>query len=93
MIPFVLVWEAIAISLPNQTTLLLGVAFLVIVYFIPKGFVEILLGLRHRMMSGRAGRMSGKHNLLTLDSITKRFGGLVAVNARVLGWKAILCTA
>ena len=52
VIPFVLVWEAIAISMPNQTTLLLGVAFLVIVYFIPKGFVGILLGLRRRMMSG-----------------------------------------
>lgn len=39
VIPFTLLWEAIATSFPNQTVLLLGVAFLLIVYFIPNGFV------------------------------------------------------
>jgi branched-chain amino acid transport system permease protein len=32
VIPFVLVWELIAIYFPSQTTLLLGVCFLLIVY-------------------------------------------------------------
>lgn len=41
VIPFTLVWEAITISFPNSTTLLLGVSFLLIVYFIPNGFVGL----------------------------------------------------
>ena len=36
VIPFVLIWELIAINFPNQTTLLLGVCFLLIVYVIPQ---------------------------------------------------------
>ena len=41
-IPFVLVWELIAINFPNQTTLLLGVCFLLIVYVIPNGIVGLI---------------------------------------------------
>ena len=39
VIPFTLLWEAISVQFPNQTTLLLGVAFLLIVYAIPHGMV------------------------------------------------------
>lgn len=53
VIPFTFLWEAISISFPNQTTLLLGVAFLVIVYLLPKGFVGLFGSLR-RKMEGRA---------------------------------------
>lgn len=53
VIPFTFLWEAISISFPNQTTLLLGVAFLVIVYLLPKGFVGLIGSLR-RKMEGRA---------------------------------------
>ncbi len=42
VIPFVLVWELIAINFPNQTTLLLGVCFLLIVYVIPNGIVGLI---------------------------------------------------
>lgn len=42
VIPFTLIWEAITISFPNYTTLGLGIAFLLIVYFIPNGFVGLL---------------------------------------------------
>ncbi len=42
VIPFTLLWEAIAASFPTQTVLLMGVAFLLIVYFIPHGFVGLI---------------------------------------------------
>lgn len=37
VIPLTLVWEFIAAVMPTQTVLLLGLAFLIIVYFIPQG--------------------------------------------------------
>ncbi|MFD0917139.1 branched-chain amino acid ABC transporter permease [Pseudahrensia aquimaris] len=42
VIPFTLLLEVISSNFPNQTTLVLGIAFLLIVYFIPKGFVGLL---------------------------------------------------
>ncbi|MFP6748947.1 MAG: branched-chain amino acid ABC transporter permease [Alphaproteobacteria bacterium] len=42
VIPFMLAWELISAQFPNQTTLLLGVAFLSIVYLIPNGVVGLL---------------------------------------------------
>jgi branched-chain amino acid transport system permease protein len=55
VIPFVLVWEAIAIEFPNQTTLLLGVCFLLIVYVIPNG----ITGLIEDAWRGRGGSTEG----------------------------------
>ncbi len=49
VIPFTLLWETISASFPNQTTLLLGFAFLIIVYFIPRGFVGLIEELRNRV--------------------------------------------
>lgn len=49
VIPFAFLWEAISVSLPNQTTLLLGVAFLLIVSFLPRGFVGLIEDIRKRM--------------------------------------------
>jgi branched-chain amino acid transport system permease protein len=46
VIPFTLLWELISASFPTQTVLLLGVAFLLIVYFIPQGVVGLLEKLR-----------------------------------------------
>ncbi|MBD3678889.1 MAG: branched-chain amino acid ABC transporter permease, partial [Rhodobacteraceae bacterium] len=45
-IPFTFLWEGISVSFPNQTTLLLGVCFLIIVYLLPKGFVGLLTKVR-----------------------------------------------
>lgn len=42
VIPFTLLWEVISASFPTQTVLLLGVSFLLIVYFIPDGVVGLL---------------------------------------------------
>jgi branched-chain amino acid transport system permease protein len=55
VIPFVLVWEAIAIEFPDETTLLLGVCFLLIVYVIPNG----ITGLIEDAWYGRAGAAKG----------------------------------
>jgi branched-chain amino acid transport system permease protein len=57
VIPFVLVWELIAVYFPNQTTLLLGVCFLLIVYVIPNGLlglVEDTMNRRRRYEAGPA---------------------------------------
>lgn len=42
VIPFTLLWELINSNFPTQTTLLLGLTFLLIVYFIPHGVVGVV---------------------------------------------------
>lgn len=42
VVPFTLLWEAITISFPSSTTLFLGLAFLLIVYFVPNGVVGLV---------------------------------------------------
>ena len=41
VIPFALVWDLITANFPNQTALMLGISFLLIVYAIPHGFVGL----------------------------------------------------
>ena len=41
VVPFALVWDLITAKFPNQTALMLGIAFLLIVYVIPHGFVGL----------------------------------------------------
>jgi branched-chain amino acid transport system permease protein len=55
VVPFTLLWEAISASFPTQTVLLLGIAFLLIVYFIPQGVVGLLEKLRRKRPSGGDG--------------------------------------
>lgn len=52
VIPFTLLWELISAHFPTQTVLLLGLAFLLIVYFIPHGFVGLLEKLAQRKRHG-----------------------------------------
>ena len=54
VVPFTLLWEAISASFPTQTVLLLGVAFLLIVYFIPHGVVGLLEKLKRKGGGGHA---------------------------------------
>jgi branched-chain amino acid transport system permease protein len=42
VVPFTLLWELISAAFPSQTTILLGAAFLLIVYFIPHGIVGLV---------------------------------------------------
>ncbi|TGG93378.1 branched-chain amino acid ABC transporter permease [Natronospirillum operosum] len=41
-IPFALTWEVIASNFPAQTVLLMGIAFLLVVYYIPSGVAGIM---------------------------------------------------
>ncbi|MEL7115307.1 MAG: branched-chain amino acid ABC transporter permease [Pseudomonadota bacterium] len=49
VIPFTILWEWIGVQFPNQSTLFLGVAFLVIVYVLPHGVVGRIEEMRARM--------------------------------------------
>ena len=61
VIPFTLLWEFISAKFPTQTTLLLGMAFLLIVYVIPRGLVGLIEDLirRGRGAGGSAARRAG----------------------------------
>jgi len=48
VIPFTFLTEWVARSFPNQSTLVMGLAFLVIVFLLPKGFVGLIEGARAR---------------------------------------------
>ncbi|HMO06573.1 MAG TPA: branched-chain amino acid ABC transporter permease [Paracoccaceae bacterium] len=52
VIPFTLLWEFISRQAPNQTLLLLGLTFLLIVYVLPGGFVGLHARLRRRFGAG-----------------------------------------
>ena len=39
VIPFTILWEWVAVQFPNQSTLVLGLAFLLIVYLLPQGVI------------------------------------------------------
>ena len=49
VIPFLLIWNWVDANFPHQSILVLGIAFLVIVYFLPHGFVGRIEQLRARM--------------------------------------------
>lgn len=53
VIPFTLLWEFVSIQFPNQTTLFLGLVFLLIVYLLPQGVVGRLEQLRNHMRGQR----------------------------------------
>lgn len=48
VIPFTLLWEVISINFPNATTMVLGLSFLMIVYFIPNGITGLIESLLRR---------------------------------------------
>jgi len=55
VIPFTLLWELISATVPTQTVLLLGLAFLLIVYFIPRGIVGLIERAVDRSRRARRG--------------------------------------
>lgn len=54
VIPFTLLWEFVSANFSNQTTLFLGLAFLLIVYVLPTGVVGRLEQLRIKVRSTRS---------------------------------------
>lgn len=58
VIPFTILFDRISASFPNHTSLLIGIAFMAIVYFLPRGFVGLVDDIRARhgkMRSEAAG--------------------------------------
>jgi len=53
VIPFTLLWELIAAQFPTQTILLLGLSFLLIVYFVPRGIVGLIESGARRLAQNR----------------------------------------
>jgi len=49
VIPFTIIWELVSVQFPNQTTLFMGLAFLLIVYLLPHGVVGRLEQLKAKM--------------------------------------------
>jgi branched-chain amino acid transport system permease protein len=90
VIPFTILWELINGSFPRQTTLLLGVSFLLIVYFIPHGFV----GLVEDGMRGDRTAVRGLFTALAhgrLDEARKQLGIVFQEGAaRVSAWAATM---
>ncbi len=54
VVPFTFLWEAISATFPNQTTLLLGLSFLIIVFLLPRGFVGLIEDTRRRLRASEA---------------------------------------
>lgn len=54
VIPFTFLLEAVSSNFPNQTTLVIGIAFLVIVYLLPNGFVGLLDKVMRRVNAREA---------------------------------------
>lgn len=48
VIPFTILWEVVTVSFPSSTTMVLGLAFLVIVYLVPNGVVGLVEKLTKR---------------------------------------------
>jgi branched-chain amino acid transport system permease protein len=53
VIPFTILWEWVSVQFSNQSTLFLGLVFLLIVYVLPNGVVGRLEQLRNRIRAGR----------------------------------------
>jgi branched-chain amino acid transport system permease protein len=51
VVPFTLLWEIISAKFPSQTTLVLGLSFLLIVYVIPRGIVGLVEDLLRKKVS------------------------------------------
>ncbi len=49
VIPFTFLLEAVSSNFPNQTTLVIGMAFLVIVYLLPSGFAGLVDKVMHQV--------------------------------------------
>ncbi len=87
VVPLAILLETIAVNFPNHFNIVLGVVFIVIVYFLPNG----VIGLADRWRGGglralvplraiqRPQVVTGGA-LLEIDRLTKTFGGLTAVS-------------
>ena len=84
VIPLVLVSEFLSANFPSSFLIILGIVFLVIVYFLPDGVVGLVdrwrVGAMRPANQPTAAVPYAGGALLELDNVRKAFGGLVAVD-------------
>lgn len=56
VVPLTIVFDTISTSFPNYATLLIGLIFMLVVYFLPKGVAGLVLAIRNRFTGHGAGR-------------------------------------
>jgi branched-chain amino acid transport system permease protein len=96
VVPLVLLFELVTANFPNHFSILLGLAFIVIVYFLPNGVAGLfakpkaaMAGLGPAIHASNAALVDGRakpgHDgdgaaVLAVEQLRKSFGGLVAVD-------------
>jgi branched-chain amino acid transport system permease protein len=84
VVPLVFLLEALSANFPNSFTILLGGVFILIVYALPSGVIGFL---RARVpprprppVAAKAVALTTRGAQLAVRDLTRRFGGLIAVN-------------
>jgi branched-chain amino acid transport system permease protein len=91
VVPLVFLFEILSANFPNYFSVLLGLAFIVVVYFLPHGVFGFLQEHWHKARAGAAlapaavaaagANPHNPHNgLLSVNGVRRNFGGLVAVD-------------
>lgn len=87
VVPLVFLFEILSANFPNYFSILLGLVFIIVVYFLPHGVIGFLQKHWPRKPKTAApapahATASNPHNsLLAVDNVRRNFGGLVAVDA------------
>jgi branched-chain amino acid transport system permease protein len=82
-IPLVLLFEVLTANFPNAFSVLLGIAFILIVYCVPRGVIGLLddwWPRRERPKAAAPVSFAGETSILAVDGLHKSFGGLRAVD-------------
>jgi ABC-type branched-subunit amino acid transport system ATPase component len=83
-VPFVLLFELLSASFPNYFSILLGLLFLLIVYALPRGVIGLVQARLPRAkpqpVAPKPAAVRTEGARLEIASLSKRFGGLVAVD-------------
>jgi len=82
-VPLVLLFEVLQANFPNAYSILLGAAFILIVYGLPRGVIGLVEDWRpasSRAVTVVPARANRDPNVLTIANLRKSFGGLSAVD-------------
>ncbi|HEU4380517.1 MAG TPA: branched-chain amino acid ABC transporter ATP-binding protein/permease [Hyphomicrobiaceae bacterium] len=82
-IPLVVLFELLTANFPNAFSVLLGIAFIVIVYGLPRGVIGLLHDWsprRERPRLATPAPFASQTSILAVDGLHKSFGGLRAVD-------------
>ncbi len=81
VLPLVLLFEILSANFPNHFSILLGLVFIVIVYFLPQGVAGLVWKYWHRPSSAETlSDPQAQDALLVAGRLRKSFGGLLAVD-------------